>query len=124
MATSTQEYPALAANAAIAAEHARDIAAQHLPSRAEDAYRLVQALMVCALTSTGDGDTVKLITEASSLTGVRFEVHYTPLHLLYSPIGGAWEVVSTVADAYGDRPTKNSDYGRLIYGDLRTCRDT
>ncbi|GAA3191973.1 hypothetical protein GCM10010486_71380 [Nonomuraea roseoviolacea subsp. carminata] len=108
-----QDYPALSQAADAASRAAYTVTNQHLPGRASDAYTVVESLFAIGLERTAPGGKLNLITVAN--TGrVRFELHY-PNDQTVAHGRNVHGMVSNMADAYGEKPTRG---GRMIYAEL------
>ncbi|MBN6055171.1 hypothetical protein JYK22_24760, partial [Nonomuraea sp. RK-328] len=108
-----QDYPALSQAADAASRAAYTVTNQHLPGRASDAYTVVESLFAIGLERTAPGGKLNLITVANT-SKVRFELHY--LNDQATAHGqNVHGVVSGLADAYGEKPTR---CGRMIYAEL------
>ncbi len=115
MTTWTQDYPALAGSADAAAQLAYTVANQHLPGRASDAYTLVEHLFSAGLAKSSPGSDMNLIT-VEEPSKIRFELYFPNDQPDPTSAATAYQAVSKLADAYGERPTKRG--GRMIYAEL------
>lgn len=113
MTTWTQDYPALPGSADAAAQLADTVVAEHLPRRRNDAGPLVRKLFACALARTSTSLNLKTVVDDQPFRA-RFELHYRD-DVDAADAPGAHEVVSRLADAYGEQPTPS---GRMIYAEL------
>jgi hypothetical protein len=112
--TWTQDYPALAEAASAASTVAYTLTNQHLHGRAGDAFRLVEHMFVAGLARTAPGGKLNLIA-ITSPNKIRFELHY-PANTSIPSGAGHIQTVSSIADAYGERPVPRG--GRMIYAEL------
>lgn len=115
MTTLAQDYAALPGSADAAAQHARTVVAEYERSRADDAAAIVKGLFLDALTRTGLGGNISLITTVDS-EKIRFEMHdpNDDVPGVVPPIG-VHERVSALSDGYGSSRTK---HGHMAYAEI------
>ncbi|GAA2205763.1 hypothetical protein GCM10009850_012210 [Nonomuraea monospora] len=117
----SQKYPVRDESGATAARHVRALLETLLPARADDAHELARELFAWALArsrASGKLNLVTMIERTPSGLKVRFELHY-PDDLPSADTRQAWSAMSTLADAYGECPTRR---GRMTYGELWESR--
>ena len=115
MTTWTQDYPALPGSAHAAAKLAHTVAYQHLPGRALDAHKVVDAMFAVGLAKSSTSSILNLITQADGQR-VRFELHYpNDQKDNEATTTAAYQNVSALADSSGDNRTER---GRMVYAEL------
>jgi hypothetical protein len=108
MSTYSQDYAPLPGSVDAAVQHARTIAKQHQPDRTDDAAQVVHAMVSNSLTRTEQGSTIRLITTVAP-NCIRFEVRDPNTSKPGTPTpSDAWRLVSTLADRYGSRGTRDA----------------